>query len=204
MEVPHQYDLEMKSCVNKEKIVFNSKLKNLSERIVNISVIDVTIDREMFTKHGLHMNRVGKEQTAWKIATEMSVLFQRNKSNPMTLRWKEEEDKKRSAVDVVEVFNASDAEVDKLEPPVNSNSTSSDLGMSCSPNKSDEMLNLEGSKLKLETKGIEEPTTKEVRTSAKQKRLPTMNYGAAQDDVPTAPRTSYWLKKTLVTMNEGF
>jgi hypothetical protein len=139
---------------------------------------------------------MGKEQTAGKIATEMSVLFQRNKSNPMMLRWKEEEDKKRSAVEVVEVFNASDAEVDKLEPPVNSNSTSSDLGMLCSPNESNEMLNLEGTKLKLETKGIEEPTTKEVRTSAKQKRLLTINYGAAQDNILTAPRTSYRFKKT--------
>ena len=61
MEVPHRYDLEMKSCVNKEIIVFNNKLKNLSERIVNLSVIDVTTDREMFTRHGLHMNRMGKE-----------------------------------------------------------------------------------------------------------------------------------------------
>jgi hypothetical protein len=28
MEVHHRYDLEMKSCVNKEIIVFNSKLKS--------------------------------------------------------------------------------------------------------------------------------------------------------------------------------
>jgi hypothetical protein len=78
MEVPHQYDLEVKSCVNKEIITFNSKLKNLSERIVNLCVIDVTTDREMYTRHGLHMNRKGKEQTAGKIATEMSVLSQGN------------------------------------------------------------------------------------------------------------------------------
>ena len=85
MEVPHRYDLEMKSCVNKEITVFNSKLKHLSERIVNLSVIDVTTDREMFTRHGLHMNRMGKEQIAGKIASEMSVLFQVNKRNPIRL-----------------------------------------------------------------------------------------------------------------------
>jgi hypothetical protein len=178
----------MESCVNKEIIVINSKLKNLGKRIVNLHVIDVTTDREMFTRHGLHMNRMGKEQTAGKIATEMSVLFKGNKSNPIVLQWKEEEARERSLVDV---NNASNAEVDKLEPPRNTNSTSSDLGMSCSPGKSDEMLNLKGSKFKLETKDITEPTTTEVRTSARQKRLPTMNYSEAQEDVPTAPRTSH-------------
>ena len=41
---------------------------------------------------------------------------------------------------MVEVTNASAAEEDKLEPPVNSNSTSSDLNMTCSPGGTDEML----------------------------------------------------------------
>jgi predicted lactoylglutathione lyase len=185
----------MKSCVNEEIILFNSKLKKLSEQTVNLRVIDVTTNREMFTKHGLHMNRRGKEQTAEKIATEVSTLLQGNKSKPIVLQWKEEEAKKRSIRDVVEVTSASDSEVDKLEPPGNSNSTSSDLGMLCSPDKSDEML---------ETKDIEEHTTGDVRTSARHKQLPTTNYSEAQEDVQTAPRTSYRLKKTPVTMNEDF
>jgi hypothetical protein len=170
MEVPHLYDLKMKSCVNKKIKMFNSKLKNLSLGIVNLRVIDVTTDREMYTRHGLHMNRKGKEQTARKIATEINVLSQGNKSVPMMLQWKEEEAKKSSILDVVEVTNASDDESDKMEPPRNSKSTPSDLGMLCGPGKSDEMLILKGSNCKLETKGIEKPTTRKVRTSARQKR----------------------------------
>jgi hypothetical protein len=65
------------------------------------------------------MNRRGKEQTAGKIATEVSTLLQGNKSKPMVLQWKEEEAKKRSIRDGVEVPSASDSEVDKLEPPGN-------------------------------------------------------------------------------------
>jgi hypothetical protein len=109
----------------------------------------------------------------------VSVLSQGNKSNPVVLQWKEEEAKKRSTVDVVEVINASDTEDDKLEPPGNSNSTSSDLCMSCSPGKRDEILNLKGSKFKLKTKDTEEPTTSDVRTLARQKRLPTMDNSEA-------------------------
>jgi hypothetical protein len=72
-------------------------------------------------------------------------------------------------VDVVEVINASDNESDKMETSRNSNSTQSDLCVSYGPGKCDEMLNLKGFNLKLETKGIEEPTTREVKTSARQK-----------------------------------
>jgi hypothetical protein len=122
MGVPHRYDLQMKSCVNREIIVFNSKLKNLGKLIDNLRVIDVTIDREMFTRHGLHMNWMGKEQTAGKIATEVGILFQGNKSNLIVLQWKEEEVKKRAVVEVVEVINVHDAEVNKQEPPGTPNS----------------------------------------------------------------------------------
>jgi hypothetical protein len=188
---------------NKETIMFNSKLKNLTERIANLRVIDITTDREMYTRHGLHMNRKGKEQTAGKIAAEMNVLSQGNKSDPMMLQWKEEEAEKRSIVDVVEVINARD-DGDKMEPPRNSNSTPSDPGVSCGPEKNDEMLNLKGSNCKLGTKGIEEPTSKVVRTPARQKRLPTTNSNETQEDIPTAPRTSSRSKKTPVTINEDF
>jgi hypothetical protein len=37
----------------------------------NASVIEVESERECFTKHGLHMNSRGKEQTAKKIAKEI-------------------------------------------------------------------------------------------------------------------------------------
>ena len=174
MGVPHRYDLEMRSCVNREIIVFNGKLKKLSKLIDNLREIDVTTDREMFTRHGLHMNRMGKELTARKTATEVSVLFQANKSNPIVLQWKEEEGKKRTVVDMLEVYNVNDAEVNKKEPPGNPDSITSDLALSCISDKNDAIQNQEGSKLKLESDDFKEPNTREIRTSSRQKRLPTM------------------------------
>ena len=70
----------------------------------------------------------------------MNALFQGNKRNPISHQWKEEEAKKRSTADMAEVTNASVAEDDKLKPPVNSNSASSELNMTCSPGESDEVL----------------------------------------------------------------
>ena len=61
---------------------FNRKLKNLSDQFTNLTVIETSIDREVYTRHGLHMNRRGKEQTAIKISTEIGNLFKTNKMNP--------------------------------------------------------------------------------------------------------------------------
>ena len=174
MGVPHRYDLEMRSYVNREIIVFKGKLKKLSKLIDNLHVIDVTTDRELFKRHELHMNRMGKELTAGTIATEVSVLFQVNKNNPIVLQWKEDEAKKRTVVDVLEVFSVNDAEVNKKEPPGNPDSVPSDLALSCISDKNDAIQNQEGSKLKLENDGFKEPNTRETRTSNRQKRLPTM------------------------------
>jgi len=120
------------------------------------------------------MNRMGIEQTAGKNATEMNVLFQGNKSNPIVLQWKEEEAKKRAVVEVVEVINVHDAEVNKQEPPGMPNSVPRDLGLLCISGKNDAMPNQEWSKLKLEIDDTKEPITREVRTSSRQKRFPTM------------------------------
>ena len=120
------------------------------------------------------MNRMGKELTGRKIATEVSVLFQANKSNPIVLQWKEEEGKKRTVVDVLEVFSVNDAEVNKKEPPGNPDSITSDLALLCISDKNDAIQNQEGSKLKLESDDFKEPNTREIRTSSRQKRLPTM------------------------------
>jgi len=88
MDVPHGHDLEMKSCVNKEIKAFNRKLRNLSERTVNLPVSDVSTNTEIYTRHGLHMNRRGKGQTAEKTATETRTLFILNKEVPIVLQWK--------------------------------------------------------------------------------------------------------------------
>jgi len=73
MEVPHRYDLKADSCVNEETREFNWKLKSLSEQFANLCVIEISINREVYTRHGLHMNRRGKEQTAGKIELKLEI-----------------------------------------------------------------------------------------------------------------------------------
>ena len=61
INAPHRYDLEESSCVNKEVEIFNGKLSHLVKRYNHADVIAIGEKREQYTKHGLHMNKKGKE-----------------------------------------------------------------------------------------------------------------------------------------------
>ena len=54
--------------------MFNRKLKK-HKIIDNLRVIDVNTDREVYTRHGLHKNQKGKEQTAEKITNEVKDIL---------------------------------------------------------------------------------------------------------------------------------
>jgi hypothetical protein len=56
-------------------------------------VINVDLDRELYTRHGLHLNLKGKEQTANKVISVIKELFHVNKVIPLAMKWKEAEDK---------------------------------------------------------------------------------------------------------------
>jgi hypothetical protein len=68
MTAPPRYDLLPSSCVNNEVISFNRQLKkndNLQQCENNRS----DLEKEHFTKHGLHLNSSGKECIALRLAT---------------------------------------------------------------------------------------------------------------------------------------
>jgi hypothetical protein len=56
-------------------------------------VINVDLDRELYTRHGLHLNLKGKEQTVNKVILVIKGLFHVNKETPLAMKWKEVEDK---------------------------------------------------------------------------------------------------------------
>lgn len=48
-------------------------------------------DRELNSRHGLHMNQKGKEQTAVKVTNEVTDILCVKKLNLIKFIWKEEE-----------------------------------------------------------------------------------------------------------------
>jgi RNase H-fold protein (predicted Holliday junction resolvase) len=86
MSVPCKYDLEPKSCVNDEVKVYNIKLKKHLNVLDNTCIIEVDSNRDLHTRHGIHMNSKGKEQIARKI---VKVMLNEEKKDPITMKHKE-------------------------------------------------------------------------------------------------------------------
>jgi hypothetical protein len=64
LDIPHRYDLMGTSCVNREIQAFNRKLKKVTKPYKHVTILEVSRERETFTQHGLHLNKLGKRQLA--------------------------------------------------------------------------------------------------------------------------------------------
>jgi hypothetical protein len=64
---PHRYDLQDSACVNKEIVVFNRKLHKMVKTADNVKILQTTLNRNDFTRHGMHLNILGKEKVAKQI-----------------------------------------------------------------------------------------------------------------------------------------
>ena len=85
----HRHDLREWSCVNNEVKSFNNKLKNKLGNICNSKLVCIDSSRRYFTRHGLHMNGLGKEVLALKITEEVK-RFTHSKEKPIPLTWMED------------------------------------------------------------------------------------------------------------------
>ena len=56
MTAPPRYDLIPSSCVNNEVVRFNGQLKRRMKLYNNVKILETDLEREYFTKHGLHLN----------------------------------------------------------------------------------------------------------------------------------------------------
>jgi hypothetical protein len=85
---PHRYDLPDFSWVNQEAQVFKRKLRKQLKDMQHIHIVDVNQTRDEFTRHGLHLNYLGKERIAK--TTEQSINNLSTTRNPaISLNWKE-------------------------------------------------------------------------------------------------------------------
>jgi hypothetical protein len=53
------------------------------------SSVEVKFDREQYTRHGLHMNKKGKELVTNRLVTVIKGTFMKNKGIPISAIWKE-------------------------------------------------------------------------------------------------------------------
>jgi lysophospholipase L1-like esterase len=87
---PHRYDLLGSSCVNREIVVFNRELLRVVKSVGNVKIVQTNLNRDDFTRHGLHLNLSGKEKVATLIGESIKQLIPRKKAPPIVSIRREE------------------------------------------------------------------------------------------------------------------
>ena len=85
---PHRHDLSHDSCVNKEIQSFNRKLRKIMKIKEMVKIIDYDITREGFTRHGQHLNSIGKSKLAQHIAQYLIRSFINTNTELIPMKWK--------------------------------------------------------------------------------------------------------------------
>jgi len=81
---PHRHDLITTSCVNKEVINYNNQLREAIEPHPNVKLLEIELSRQHFTRHGLHLNLIGKKLVSQKVASIVEQICKSDKT-PISL-----------------------------------------------------------------------------------------------------------------------
>jgi hypothetical protein len=68
--------------------IFNRKLSKFVKISQHASILEVDCNRDSFTRHGLHLNGIGKEMIAKELVAHTRTVLQRKENEPIGLYWK--------------------------------------------------------------------------------------------------------------------
>jgi lysophospholipase L1-like esterase len=82
------FGMDNLSCVNEEVRAFNRELSKIAKRFGNTSVVNVELQRRIFTLHGLHINIKGKKVMVKRLAAVIpEIIGSHKKTDPVCLTW---------------------------------------------------------------------------------------------------------------------
>ena len=87
MSIPFRYDLSNFHDINKKFSALNNKLEKLVRVLPHARFIYSNNDRNLYTKRGLHHNKLGKILISFQLAEYILTTFALNISIPIPLRW---------------------------------------------------------------------------------------------------------------------
>jgi hypothetical protein len=119
VNIPHKYDLDKTSIVNSEIHAFNRQPLKIEKEYSHVTILDTDLDRKLFTQHGMHLNKRGKEWLSKLLATQVNRLdSNKGRESPkFALKWKDE-----SVVDQYPALH-----MPLMPPPDHSISTNSEI-----------------------------------------------------------------------------
>jgi len=103
MNVPFRYDLPNSISVNRNISILNRKLQKLVKVFPHAHFLEMDNNRNLFTNHGLHLNKLGKQLVNHQIASLLLTTFQQKSSSPIILRWHETQNDNNQTCDVNQI-----------------------------------------------------------------------------------------------------
>jgi len=98
MNMPHRYDIPKLISVNMNITSLNRKLQKLVNVLPHTTFLKME-DRNLYTKHGLHLNKLGKQLVQHQIASFLHSIFEQKTTHPIILGWHEKQGNKDTACD---------------------------------------------------------------------------------------------------------
>jgi hypothetical protein len=93
LNIPYRFDLPNHSAINKKIFMLNKKLQKLVRILPHTTFLDSNNDRHLFTRHGLHRNKLGKHLITSQITCHILATFQHRISFPVPPEWLKPTDK---------------------------------------------------------------------------------------------------------------
>jgi lysophospholipase L1-like esterase len=87
INVPFRYDLCNSVYVNSYISTLNRKLKKLVKVFPHTKFLEVDNNRKLFTKHGLHLNKLGKQLITYQLASFIHSIFEQKTICRIILSW---------------------------------------------------------------------------------------------------------------------
>jgi hypothetical protein len=87
MNVPFRHDLLNGNSVNYSIISLNRKIKRVTKAFQHSRFINIDNNRHLFTNHGLHRNKLGKQLAVYTLASTVQSLLEKKVHCPIVLEW---------------------------------------------------------------------------------------------------------------------
>ena len=85
--IPYRYDLPNSVTVNSQILKINKKLSKLAQILPNTSYLNANNDSKLFTRHGLHQNKLGKQIIIAQISVHVSSYLKGKIQTSIPLAW---------------------------------------------------------------------------------------------------------------------
>jgi len=118
LNVPFWYDLPNSISANRNISILKRKLQKLLKVFPHAHFLEMDNNRNLFTNHGLHLNKLGKQLVSHQTVSLLLTTFEQKTSSPIILRWHETQNDNNQTCDGNQVKTSNRNSIRNRKTPV--------------------------------------------------------------------------------------